>query len=121
MSIKKRKLKNGKTVYDVRVQYGKMRLSRTVPSTMTEAKRVESRLLQDLINGRFEILKTKKNPKFKEYAEKYKKSVTWQKIYERTLISVNHLVKYFGNKRLTEIISQDFIDYRTNRLPRQLA
>jgi len=41
MSIKPRKLKNGKAVFDVRVQYDKIRILRTVPSTFTEAKRVE--------------------------------------------------------------------------------
>jgi integrase len=93
-----------------------MRVSRSVPTTITEAKRVESKILQDLIHGRFEILKNRKNPTFRQYAEDYKKSVTWQKSYGRTVISIRHLIDYFGNKRLTEITTHDFSDFRTKRI-----
>jgi integrase len=93
-----------------------MRVSRTVPTTLTEAKRVESKLLQELIHGKFEILKKSHDPKFKEYAEEYLKTVTWQKSFSRTELSVQHLVRFFGNKRLTEITTQDFINYRIERL-----
>jgi hypothetical protein len=60
MSVKTRKNQEGKKVFDVRVQYGGLRVCRTVPTTMTDAKRVESRLLHELINGKYEILKSKK-------------------------------------------------------------
>ncbi len=116
MPIRARKQKDGKTVFDVRVQYGGMRLSRTVPTTLTAAKRVESKLLQDLIQGRFDILKKKSNPTFRQYAEEYKNSVTWQKSYRRTVTSIKNLVQFFGKKRLSEITTKDFIDYRTKRL-----
>ncbi|NIV94532.1 tyrosine-type recombinase/integrase, partial [candidate division KSB1 bacterium] len=116
MSVTARTLKNGKTVFDVRVQYGGLRVSRTVPSTRTEAKRVESRILQDLIRGKFDILQKTTNPKFKDYADEYKKSITWQKSYGRTITSLNHLVKCFGDKRLTDITTQQFLEYRTRRL-----
>ena len=69
--------------------------------------------MQDLIHGRFEILKNKQNPKFAKYAVEYLKSVTWKKNYNRTITSVNHLVKYFGEKKLSEVNSQDFINCRT--------
>ena len=45
MSIKPRQQKNGKTVFDVRIQYGGIRVSRTVPTTITKAERVESKIL----------------------------------------------------------------------------
>ena len=117
MSVRPRENKEGRTVFDVRVQYSGIRVSRTVPTTLTDAKRVESKILQELIKGRYEILKNRDNPKFRRYAEEYKKSVTWHKSYHnRTLLSINHLVKFFGNKRLTEITVQDLIDYRSMRL-----
>ena len=116
MPIKKRTLSSGKKVFDVRVQYGSVRLCRTVPSTFTEAKRVESRLLQDLINGKFEILTPSKNPKLSVYAKDYIKSVQWQKSHRRTVQLANNLVKSLGRKLLTQITTQDFIDYRTLRL-----
>ena len=49
MSVKQRTLKNGKTVFDVRVQYGKLRVCKTVRTTMTDAKRLESKILQELL------------------------------------------------------------------------
>jgi integrase len=116
MAIRARTRKDGKTVYDIRVQYGNLRVSRTVPTTMTEAKRVESKLLQDLIQGKYEILKTRQNPRFRDYAEEYKKIVTWQKSYKRTTQHIDHLVKYFGRMRLTEISTQEFLNYRAERL-----
>jgi integrase len=115
MAIKERFLKNGKKVYDVRVQYGKIRKSETVPTTYSNAKRVESKLLNELILGRFEILQKKENPTFKSYAEKYKETVQWHKSYKRTEISINHLKSYFGSKRLTEITFEDFSNYRIIR------
>ena len=116
MAIRKRHKKDGKVVYDVRVQYGGLRTSRTVPTTYTEAKRLESKLLQDLINGKFAIIKGAKNPLFKEYAKEYMESVTWQKSYERTCRILKFLVAYFGNMRLSQITMSDFINYRTERL-----
>jgi integrase len=116
MSIKLRKLENGKTVFDVRVQYDNLRVQRTVPSTLTNAKRVESRLLQDFVNGKYDLVQNKENPKFKEYAKGYKSSVTWQKSYKNTLRCIKHLSGYFGEKRLTEITSNDFLKYRSERL-----
>ncbi len=116
MPIKERKLTNGKKVFDIRVQYSNMRISRSVPTTLTDAKRVESRLLQELIHGRYDILNNKQNPKFSLYAEAYKKTVTWQKSYRCTVLNVNQLVKFFGKKRLTEITQQDFMSYRALRL-----
>ena len=71
---------------------------RTVPRTFTEAKRVESRLLQDLINGKFEIPIQSKNPKFSDYAKDYIKSVPWQKSHRRTVQLVNNLVKSAGQE-----------------------
>jgi hypothetical protein len=59
MSVKARKNQEGKTVFAVRVQYCGLRVCRTIPSTMTEAKRVESRLPHELINDKYEILKSK--------------------------------------------------------------
>lgn len=116
MPVKVRKQKIGKTVFDVRVQYGNVRVQKTVPTTITEARRVESRILQDLIQGRFEVLQNRQDPTFKQYAKEYKESVTWQKSYKRTMVSVNHLIKAFGKKRLTQITAHDFINYRTMRL-----
>ncbi len=116
MPIRRRKRKDGKVVFDVRAEYGGVRVERTVPTTITEARRVESKMLQDLIHGRYEIFKNRKNPTFRKHAEDYKGAVTWQRSYRRTLISIGHLVKFFGSKRLTEIQEQDFIDYRTMRL-----
>jgi integrase len=116
MSVKERTQKTGKKVFDVRVQYNGIRISKTVPTTMTDAKRVESKILQDLIHGKFEILKKSNNPTFKQSSEEYKKSVTFQKGYRNVLTYTKHLNKFFGKKRLTEISSQDFINYRTLRL-----
>ncbi len=116
MSITKRKLKNGKTVFDIRVQYRNTRVSKTEPVTKTEAKRIEARLYNELMSSIYGIRGNRKDPKFKQYAEQYKQSVIWHKAYQRTIIAVNHLIKYFGRKRLSEITSQDFIDYRTYRL-----
>jgi len=116
MPIKPRKQKDGSVVYDVRVQYGQRRIQRAVPTTLTDAKRVESKMLQDLIQGRFDILQHRENPKFKDYAEYYKTTVTWQKSYRRTITSLCNLVTFFGNKRLTEITGNHFITYRAMRL-----
>ncbi len=116
MPIRARKRKSGKVVFDVRAEYSGVRLQRTVPITMTEAKRVESKMLQDLINGRFDILKNKKNPKFRDYAQEYKRNVLWQKSHNRTCESLKPLVAFFGNKMLSEITMSDFIRYRTERL-----
>lgn len=116
MPIRARKRKNGKVVFDVRAEYGGIRVQRTVQTTITDAKRVESKLLQELISGRYEILKNRENPTFRHYAQEYIKNVTWQKSYNRTVISVNHLIRYFGRLRLTDITDQDFINYRTVRL-----
>lgn len=116
MSVTQRILKSGKVVYDVRVQYDGQRVARTVPTTKTEAKRVESRILQDLVCGKFDILHKTENPKFKEYADGYKQTISWQKSQKRTLVSLKHLVNYFGVKRLTDITTQDFIEYRSKRL-----
>lgn len=115
MSVTKRILKNGKIVFDVRVQYGTYRVSRTVPTTKTRAKRVEDKILQDLVRGKFDILQKRENPNLKTYAESYETSISWQKSVRRTLISMDHLVKKLGHKRLSEITTQDFIDYRTQR------
>ena len=116
MSVKARTKQDGKTVFDVRIQYGGMRVARTVPTTATEAKRVESKILHDLIHGKYEILRNRKNPSFNQYAQEYQKSVTWQKSYRRTTQLIAHLKNYFGSKKLTEITIQDFIDYRAMRL-----
>jgi hypothetical protein len=116
MSITPRRLNNGKTVFDIRIQYDKNRVSRTIPTTLTEAKRVESKILQDLIHGRFEILTKTENPKLSQYAKEYIRTVQWQKSHRRTIQLVNNLVKFLGDKRLTEITTKDFIDYRTMRL-----
>jgi len=116
MPISKRKLENGKTVFDVKVQYNNLRVQRTVPLTYTNAKRVESRLLQDFINGKYEIIQNKENPKFKDYAKEYEKSVSWQKSYKHTQRCLKHLVAYFGKKGLSEITSNDFLKYRSVRL-----
>ncbi len=66
MSIIHRQLKNGKTVYDIRIQYGKVRINNTVSSTFTTAKRVEAKILQSLIEGKYGFFKNTKNPKFRE-------------------------------------------------------
>jgi integrase len=116
MSVKRKQRQDGKTVYEIRVQFAGQRVSKTVPTTFTEAKRIESKILQDLINGTYQIGENKKNPKFREYASEYLQSVTWQKSYTRTETSVKNLIKFFGNKRLSEVTSKDFIDYRTLRL-----
>ncbi len=116
MSVKPRKRKDGKTVFDVRVQVGRIRVSRTVPTTMTEARRVESKILQELLAGKYEILTQKENPRFKEYAAEYLKTVTWQKSYKLTVMLVKSLAEYFGEKRLSEITTQDFLAYRGMRL-----
>ncbi|MCH7681222.1 hypothetical protein IID10_17965 [candidate division KSB1 bacterium] len=108
MSVTKRILKNGKIVFDVRVQYGTYRVSRTVPTTKTRAKRVEDKILQDLVRGKFDILQKRENPNLKTYAESYETSISWQKSVRRTLISMDHLVKKLGHKRLSEITTQDF-------------
>ncbi|MCH9008705.1 tyrosine-type recombinase/integrase, partial [candidate division KSB1 bacterium] len=88
----------------------------TVPTTKTEAKRVESKLLQDLINGKFEILKKKENPRFRSYAEEYRREVTWQKAHRRTGQHIDRFVSVFGDKCLTEITTKDFLRYRADRL-----
>ncbi|NIR47552.1 hypothetical protein GWO43_03605 [candidate division KSB1 bacterium] len=49
-------------VFDVRVPYGNVRVQKTVPNTMTEAHRVESRILQELIQDRFEVLQNRREP-----------------------------------------------------------
>lgn len=87
-----------------------------MPSTYTDAKILENKLLQGLIEGRYEIIKNKKNPLFKDYADEYEESVTWQKSHERTSFSIVKLKKYFGKKRLTEITVSDIISYRSERL-----
>jgi hypothetical protein len=114
--IKVRQTSKGKTVFDVRVQYSGVRVSRTVSTTLTEAKRVESKLLHDLINGKFEILKKTNDPLFKQYAKDYEDSVLWQKSWRRTKQHIEQLNKFFRQKRLSSITAQDFINYRTFRL-----
>jgi integrase len=116
MSIKQRKRKDGKVVFDVRVQSGNVRISRTVSTTRTQAERVEHEIRKKLIEGQFDIKKPKDNPKFRVYAREYEKSVVWQKSYRRTGQLIRHLVDYFGEMLLSEITGQDFINYRTMRL-----
>lgn len=70
-------------------------------------------MLQDLIQGKYETFRKTENPTFSEYANRYIKSVKWQK---RTVQIVENLVKFFRKNRLTQITTQDFIDYRTMRL-----
>jgi integrase len=116
MSIKQRKRKDGKSVFDVRVQSGNVRISRTISTTRTQAERVEHEIRKKLIEGQFDIKKPKDNPKFSVYAREYEKSVVWQKSYRRTRQLIRHLVDYFGERVLSEITGQDFINYRTMRL-----
>lgn len=116
MSIKLRIRENGEKVYDIRVQYGGVRKSKSVQTTKSNAKRIESKMLNELMLGRFEILDNKENPTFRTYAERYRESVLWHKSHARTVISINHLKDHFGAKRLTELTLQDFINYRSKRL-----
>ena len=116
MSIIKKKEKDGKTKFLIRIQYEGKRVSKTVRTTETQAKRVEARLLQDLIDGKYDPAKKRKDPKFREYAEHYVTLVTWQKSYKLTVLLVKNLTKYFGDKKLTEITSHDFLHYRSKRL-----
>ena len=117
MPITKRKKADGKVVFDVRVQFNGIRVSRTVPTTFTEAKRVESKMLQDLIQGKYEILRKANDPIFQRICRAYYlQTVTWQKSFSRTELSVRHLVKFFGSKRLTFITTNDFIQYRMERM-----
>jgi len=116
MSIKKRILSNGETVYDIRVQYGGSRIAKTVRATQTQAKRVEAKIMLDLIDGKFDILKNKLNPKFSVYAEEYKQQVTWQKTYKETIRLVKILVSVFGKNKLTEITPQVWLTYRSQRI-----
>jgi integrase len=66
---------------------------------MTEARRVESKILQELIQGKYETLKTGKNPRFREFAEEYKKLIKWQKSYKKTLSKIIKLYVFRGLKR----------------------
>ena len=116
MGIRASKLTSGKIAYDVEVQYNKERVKRTVRGTLTQARRVEARILQELVAGKFDLLRQKQNPKFNVYAAAYAQSVTWQKSYDRTLHSLAHLKQHFGDQKLSEITVQNFINYRTNRL-----
>ena len=116
MSVKQRTLKNGKTVFDVRVQYGKLRVCKTVRTTITDAKRLESKILQDLLNGRFDIILGTENPAFRQFAKEYEETVGWQKSYDRTQQLIRYLTSYFGDKRLTQITTKDFLEYRAMRL-----
>lgn len=116
MPIIKRQRNDGKVVFDVRAEYNGLRIQKTICTNYTSAKRLEARMLQDLIEGRHEILRQRKNPLFREYAEYYQQSVTWQKSYERTCRLIKHLVKFFERKCLTNMTVTDFIDYRTERL-----
>lgn len=103
MSVTSIKRRDGKTVYDVRVQYKGIRISRRIMTTMTEAKRVEAKFRTDLIKGNYEILTDREDPTFREYAERYKKTIAWQKSYRKTLSKVDILINYFGKMRLSEI------------------
>ena len=116
MSIRIRKTDNGKTVFDIRLQYDGIRISRTVRTTMTEAKRVEGKILHDLTQGNYEIFTNKQDPQFKDFADQYLKNVKWQKSYTRTETIVDNLKRFFGQKRLTEITESDFLNYRGVRL-----
>ncbi|NIT59789.1 MAG: tyrosine-type recombinase/integrase [Aliifodinibius sp.] len=115
MAIKAKKLKGDKTAYEIRVQHNKVRIKRVVRTTLTKAKRIESEILQKLISGEYESLKRKENPLFRDYTEEYLKDVHWQKSFRRTKQLVELLAKEFGNKRLTEITTKDFLRYRARR------
>ncbi len=115
MAIKAKKLKGDKTAYEIRVQNNKVRIKRVVRTTLTQARRIESEILQKLISGEYESLKRKENPLFRDYAEEYLKDVQWQKSLKLTKFLVRLLVKEFGNRRLTEIPPKDFLRYRTKR------
>ena len=116
MSIKKRTLSTGEVVYDIRVQYGGCRIAQTVRATQTQARRVESKIILDLINGKFDILKKKLNPRFSEYAEEYKQQITWHKSYKRTIQNIDQLSSDFGSRKLTEITAQSWLNYRSERI-----
>lgn len=116
MSIKQRTTKSGKTVFDIRVRYDGIRISRTVRTTMTDARCLESKILQDLIHGNFDILTNKEDPRFSLYSDEYLKSVKWQKSFDWTETSIKNLKKFFGQKRLSEITEYDLINYRSKRL-----
>jgi len=116
MGIRTRKLTSGKIAYDVEVQYNKERVKRTVRGTLTQARRVEARILNELVAGKFDLLRQKQDPKFNAYAAAYAQSITWQKSYDRTLHSLARLKQHFDDQKLSEITVQNFINYRTSRL-----
>ncbi len=116
MAIKAKKLQGNKTVYEIRVQHNKVRIKRVVRTTLTQARRIESEILQKLISGEYESLKQKENPLFRDYAGEYLKEVHWQKSFRRTKQLVELLIKEFSGKRLTEITTKDFLRYRGRRL-----
>ena len=116
MAIKAKKLKGDKTAYEIRVQYNKVRIKRVVRTTLTQARRIESEILQKLISGEYESLKRKENSLFRDYAEEYLSEVHWQKSFRRTKQLVDLLIKEFGTKRLTEITTKDFLRYRARRI-----
>lgn len=76
MGIRARKLTSGKIAYDVEVQYNKERVKRTVRGTLTQARRVEARILNELVAGKFDLLRQKQDPKFNAYAAAYAQSIT---------------------------------------------
>ncbi len=115
MAIKAKKLKGDKTAYEIRVQNNKVRIKRVVRTTLSQARRIESEILQKLISGEYESLKRKENPLFRDYAKEYLKEVHWQKSFRRTKQLVELLIGEFGNKRLTEIMTKDFLRYRARR------
>ena len=84
--------------------------------TLTQARRVEARILQELVAGKFDLLRQKQDPKFNAYAAAYAQSITWQKSYDRTLHSLAHLKQHFGDQKVSEITVQTCINYRTSRL-----
>ena len=52
MPIIKRQRNDGKVVFDVRAEYNGLRIQKTICTNYTSAKRLEARMLQDLIEGR---------------------------------------------------------------------
>lgn len=116
MSIRQRILKDGTTVYDVRACYKGDMAYETVRGSYTHAKRIYTRLYNELIDNRYRMPTTQNDPLFRDYAEEYKKNVTHLKDYRNVLSKIDILVAEFGKKKLSAISELDFLRFRTKRL-----
>lgn len=117
MTITSRKLKSGQWSHTIRLQYNSVIVKETVRGiTKSQAKVVESEIFSKIVKTTYRSLKKTKNPRMKDFAEEYKLGIKGQKSYASACQMIDQLMRTFGEKRLTEFTTNDYLAYRGKRI-----